>query len=59
MAARPACDYSAAINTAVTTESDSMVATEYPFYLVVKRANCSLEVQTVGTKPGKEVEVGI
>ncbi|XP_067099491.1 rho guanine nucleotide exchange factor 3 isoform X3 [Osmerus mordax] len=33
-----------------------MVATEYPFYLFVKRANCSLEVQNVSTKPGKEVE---
>lgn len=56
MAATLACDYSAAINTAVTTKSDSMVATDYPFYLVVKRANCSLEVKTVSSNPNKEAE---
>lgn len=37
-----------------------MVAKDYPYYLVVKRMNCSLEVQTVSRNihPAKEVEVG-
>ncbi|XP_031424376.1 rho guanine nucleotide exchange factor 3 isoform X1 [Clupea harengus] len=33
-----------------------MVAKDYPFYLVVKRAKCSLEVQTLSNSPAKEVE---
>lgn len=56
-----ACDYPAAFITTVDGEGDSsMVAKDYPFYLVVKRMNCSLEVQTVSsnTQPAKEVEVG-
>lgn len=33
-----------------------MVAKDYPIYLVVKRTNCAVEVQTVSSSQGKEVE---
>ncbi|XP_076124473.1 rho guanine nucleotide exchange factor 3 isoform X2 [Alosa pseudoharengus] len=33
-----------------------MVAKDYPFYLVLNRANCSIEVQTLSSSPVKEVE---
>lgn len=34
-----------------------MVAKDYPFYLTVKRANCSLEVPPASS-PAKDAEVG-
>lgn len=34
-----------------------MVAKDYPFYLTVKRANCSLEL-TPASSPAKDAEVG-
>ncbi|KAK3536568.1 hypothetical protein QTP86_013767, partial [Hemibagrus guttatus] len=71
VAGRSACDYppplphphphppphphSAAVPCGAATESDSMVAKDYPFYLVVRRTNCALEVQTVRSA-SKEAE---
>ena len=57
MAGRVTCDYPPTIASTVATEGDSMVAKDYPFYLVVKRAKCSLEAQTLSGSTAKEVEV--
>lgn len=49
------------IGSAVTSQragpAAAMVAKDYPFYLTVKRANCSLEVPPASS-PAKDAEVG-
>ena len=56
---RLAIDYPVTVASAVASETADMVAKDYPFYLVLKRANYALEVQTVRGNPVKEAEVGV
>ncbi|KAJ8258366.1 hypothetical protein COCON_G00173780 [Conger conger] len=53
---RLAIDYPVTVASAVASETAGMVAKDYPFYLVLKRANYALEVQTVRGNPAKEAE---
>lgn len=53
---RLSCDYPT-IDFTVDTDGDGMVAKDYPFYLVLNRSSCCLEVQTLNRSLAKEVEV--
>ena len=56
-----AWEFCGLIGSAVTSQragpAAAMVAKDYPFYLTVKRANCSLEVPPASS-PAKDAEVG-
>lgn len=56
LTARLSCDYPP-VASAVDTDGDGMVAKDYPFYLVLNRSSCSVEVQTLSGSLAKEVEV--
>lgn len=56
-----AWEFCGRLGSAVTSQragpAAAMVAKDYPFYLTVKRANCSLEVPPASS-PAKDAEVG-
>lgn len=58
LTARLSCDYPP-VASAVDTDGEGMVAKDYPFYLVLNRSSCSVEVQTLSGSLAKEVEVGL